>query len=249
MATAAHAPTRTERTERTERAERAGARTERAVAGSAREEGADAVLPGAAPASHSQAGVTSDARGAPGAHEALDMREVRDAREERDAREALDAREEFGASREPDTDKAPDAAAGARTPAGTSPPSLALLRDPPITRHAAGGTSPWGLPSSQAATPPFPRAPVHTPALRQLAPPEPADVRTEDGIPRTIRWRQQVIAVTRAIGPERLAGDWWDAAYARDYWRCEDAAGTGDLVLYRDCTASPPAWYVHAWYD
>ena len=58
-----------------------------------------------------------------------------------------------------------------------------------------------------------------------------------------------MITVARAIGPERLSGDWWNAGYARDYWRCEDARGTSDLVLYRDCTASDARWYLHAWYD
>lgn len=93
----------------------------------------------------------------------------------------------------------------------------------------------------------------HPPVLRQLAPPERAEVRTADGIadgpPRAIRWRQQVIRVGRAIGPERLTGDWWDAPYARDYWRCEDTGGAGDLVIYRDRTASGTTWYVHGWYD
>lgn len=78
-------------------------------------------------------------------------------------------------------------------------------------------------------------------------------MRTADGIadgpPRAIRWRQQVIKVGRAIGPERLTGDWWDAGYARDYWHCEDTTGTTHLVLYRDCTASSNAWYIHGWLD
>jgi hypothetical protein len=37
--------------------------------------------------------------------------------------------------------------------------------------------------------------------------------------------------------------------YARDYWRCEDSAGTSHLVLYRDCAAPDHAWYIHGWYD
>lgn len=98
-------------------------------------------------------------------------------------------------------------------------------------------------------SPPPPQALAHPPALRQLDPPERAEVRTVDGVPRAIRWRQQVITVSHAIGPERLAGDWWSTGYARDYWRCEDAAGTSHLVLFRDCTTNPSPWFIHAWYD
>jgi protein ImuB len=133
---------------------------------------------------------------------------------------------------------------------------LALVREGPSGAAISGpGHRLHATPTAHAAhaahaVPPFP---LRTPALRQLETPERAEVRTADGDatspPLAIRWREQVIAVAHAVGPERLAGDWWGATYARDYWRCEDAAGTGHLVLYRDCTTSPPAWYVHAWYD
>ncbi|ODT00369.1 MAG: hypothetical protein ABS52_18665 [Gemmatimonadetes bacterium SCN 70-22] len=125
------------------------------------------------------------------------------------------------------------------------PRELSLVRErSPAAYRPPGGERP-AAPSSISLP--------HPPALRQLDPPERAEVRTADGIadgpPRAIRWRQQVIKVGRAIGPERLTGDWWDAGYARDYWRCEDTTGTTHLVLYRDCTASGNAWYIHGWYD
>lgn len=100
---------------------------------------------------------------------------------------------------------------------------------------------------------PLPPSLMRAPALRQLESPERAEVRTADGTvtsaPRAIRWRERVISVARAIGPERLTGDWWESGYARDYWRCEDSTGTNHLVLYRDCTAPDNAWYIHGWYD
>ncbi|MEO6444662.1 MAG: hypothetical protein ABIZ91_01010, partial [Gemmatimonadaceae bacterium] len=100
------------------------------------------------------------------------------------------------------------------------------------------------------AAPPALPAPMSTPALRQLDLPERAEVRTVEGIPRAIRWRGRVIQVARAIGPERLGGEWWDARYLRDYWRCEDPEGADDVVLYRDYTTpGVDAWYVHGWYD
>ena len=116
-------------------------------------------------------------------------------------------------------------------PIATPTPPLILVREPP-----------------PAATPAITR--LHPPpALRQLDPPERIAVRTTNGTPRAIRWRDQVIVVSRAMGPERLAGDWWTGGYARDYWRCEDQDGTCDLVIYRDCTTSAPTWYLHAWHD
>ena len=114
---------------------------------------------------------------------------------------------------------------------------LSMIRDAAAGDAAAGDAA-----AGDAVT--------RSPALRQLDPPERAEVRTVEGSPRAIRWRERVIQVARAIGPERLGGDWWDTRYLRDYWRCEDATGTNDLVLYRDyATPGDDAWYVHGWYD
>jgi len=148
---------------------------------------------------------------------------------------------------------------GGRTTASETVPVLVpSLPHAPATASertpARGVSSPPAFPLALVRESPAAIAAVrphltHPPALRQLDPPERIEVRTVDGAPRAIRWRQQVITVSRAIGPERLTGDWWTAGYARDYWRCEDARGTSDLVLYRDCSASAPSWYLHAWYD
>ncbi len=88
------------------------------------------------------------------------------------------------------------------------------------------------------------------PALRQLDPPEQVEVTVEDDVPRAVRWRNQWIRIAHAIGPERLAGDWWDESYARDYWRCEDGDHGPALVVYHDIgTPAHAAWYLHGWYD
>ncbi|MBC7671910.1 MAG: hypothetical protein H7247_05765 [Polaromonas sp.] len=85
-----------------------------------------------------------------------------------------------------------------------------------------------------------------TPAARRaLDPPEHIDVSCDNEVPRTITWRGQHIPVTRALGPERLSGDWWDDGYRRDYWRCE--SGLGEMVVYLD--RSDDAWRVQAWSD
>jgi hypothetical protein len=86
-------------------------------------------------------------------------------------------------------------------------------------------------------------------ALRQLESPEPVDVECrDDGAPRVLWWRGRRLRVARALGPERLGGDWWKDEYARDYWQCEEAEGESDLVLFHDF-ASTGGWYVQGWYD
>ncbi len=88
------------------------------------------------------------------------------------------------------------------------------------------------------------------PTFRQIEPPEQVEVVIEDEVPRAVRWRNQWVRVRRAVGPERLAGDWWDEGYARDYWRCEDSGGGPALMVYRDLgSPAPDLWYLQGWYD
>jgi nucleotidyltransferase/DNA polymerase involved in DNA repair len=87
-------------------------------------------------------------------------------------------------------------------------------------------------------------------ALRQLDPPERIDVTIADDRPQTLRWRNRWVRIQRAIGPERLTGEWWDAQYARDYWRCEDADTGASLMVYHDIGApADDLWFVQGWYD
>jgi hypothetical protein len=81
-------------------------------------------------------------------------------------------------------------------------------------------------------------------SLRLLEPAERVDV-DRDTEPRRIFWRGRAIAVAKAIGPERLSGDWWNDGYSRDYWRCECDEEGGELVLYRDAEG----WWMQGWYD
>jgi protein ImuB len=80
---------------------------------------------------------------------------------------------------------------------------------------------------------------------RLLAAAEPVDVEAPRGVPRTLGWRGRRIAITRAVGPERLSGDWWKDQYARDYWRCESDELARDFLLYRDAAG----WRLQGWYD
>jgi protein ImuB len=75
------------------------------------------------------------------------------------------------------------------------------------------------------------------------------EVECEDGMPRVLWWRGRRVRLERALGPERLAGDWWKDDYARDYWRCEESDSEGNVVLFHDRLASNGGWFVQGWYD
>ena len=82
-------------------------------------------------------------------------------------------------------------------------------------------------------------------ARRALDPPEPVEVLCDGETPRVVTWRGQRIPVLRALGPERLSGDWWDDGYRRDYWRCEST--TGELTVYWD--RADESWRLQSWGD
>jgi protein ImuB len=69
----------------------------------------------------------------------------------------------------------------------------------------------------------------------------------EGGAPSVVTWRGRRITVERAVGPERLSGDWWDDGYRRDYWRCESVFG--DFLLYLDRSGEEDVWWLQGWYD
>ncbi len=85
------------------------------------------------------------------------------------------------------------------------------------------------------------------PAARLLESPEPITITTDKrGTPLQMFWRTRRITLTRAHGPERLSGEWWQARpFARDYWRCESDELGQDLLIYRDAVG----WRLHGWYD
>jgi protein ImuB len=80
---------------------------------------------------------------------------------------------------------------------------------------------------------------------RLLDTPEQVDVDAPRGTPRTLWWRGRRVVITRALGPERLSGDWWKDSYAREYWRCESDELARDFLLYRDGSG----WRLQGWYD
>ncbi|HEX7545160.1 MAG TPA: hypothetical protein VF368_00430 [Gemmatimonadaceae bacterium] len=80
---------------------------------------------------------------------------------------------------------------------------------------------------------------------RLLDTPEQVDVDAPRGTPRILWWRGRRVVITRALGPERLSGDWWKDSYAREYWRCESDELSRDFLLYRDLSG----WRLQGWYD
>ena len=96
-----------------------------------------------------------------------------------------------------------------------------------------------------AIVPDTPPMPTTSQARRALDPPEPVEVVCEGERPCVVTWRGHRIAVTRALGPERLSGDWWDTGYRRDYWRCESLAG--DFTVFLDHAGDE--WVLQGWGD
>jgi hypothetical protein len=87
--------------------------------------------------------------------------------------------------------------------------------------------------------------PLSTVSSRLLDTPEQVDVDAPRGTPRILWWRGRRVVITRALGPERLSGDWWKDSYAREYWRCESDELARDFLLFRDGTG----WRLQGWYD
>ncbi|WP_367887922.1 DinB/UmuC family translesion DNA polymerase [Pseudogemmatithrix spongiicola] len=86
-----------------------------------------------------------------------------------------------------------------------------------------------------------------SPAARLLESPEHIAVVTDKhGVPLQVFWKGRRLALSRAVGPERLSGEWWHAKpFARDYWRCECDELGQDLLIYRDSGG----WHLQGWYD
>ncbi len=100
-----------------------------------------------------------------------------------------------------------------------------------------------------AVTPPAASLFELSAAFRHLETPELVDVECTGERPRALWWRGRHVRVRYAIGPERLAGDWWKDPYARDYWRCEQEDPLAHLLVFRERRAPNDQWYVQGWYD
>jgi protein ImuB len=107
----------------------------------------------------------------------------------------------------------------------------------PFLDRAESRLSLSGEPDSQSPIPA---------SLRLLEIPESVEVECADGTPCAVWWQGARLTIERALGPERLSGEWWTVdPYARDYWRC--GGNEGELLVYAD--ARDGGWYVQGWYD
>ncbi|MFN3969737.1 MAG: DNA polymerase Y family protein, partial [Gemmobacter sp.] len=101
---------------------------------------------------------------------------------------------------------------------------------------APPATGPWPLP----------------PALRPLSlwPPEPMTAPDTPRPPATFRWRNRDLATIRAIGPERIAPEWWldDPAWRsgpRDYWQVDTDAGDRLWIYHAQGGDMRGGWFCH----
>jgi protein ImuB len=122
----------------------------------------------------------------------------------------------------------------------------------PVASHLPERSEAACAPAETAPAWPTPHADRLRPALL-LPRAEPAEVTAlvPDGPPRRFLWRGVLHAVTRAQGPERIAGEWWRTSAdqpTRDYYVVENDAGRR-FWLYREGLygreTAAPRWFVH----
>ncbi len=94
--------------------------------------------------------------------------------------------------------------------------------------------------------------PAHWPRpTRLLSPPEPVSVIAllPDYPPAKFRWRDESHSVRIADGPERIFGEWWNAARevgeVRDYFRVENDRGERYWLFRKSITGSDDQWFLH----
>ena len=93
---------------------------------------------------------------------------------------------------------------------------------------------PWPKPSNPRPMLLWHPAPVHAPATPRL--------------PEVIRWRGRDLRRLRAIGPERIAPEWWldDPNWrsgTRDYWVTDTEDGQRLWLFYAHGGAMSPGWF------
>jgi len=121
-----------------------------------------------------------------------------------------------------------------------------VVSEPPRTEPNDGGASGRG----SLFPVPVPDTPVSTLTLYLLPTPRPVEAQTEERrdhvLPTGYRDGGAWYDVLSAAGPDRVSGERWGEAYAREYFRCVVEDG-GMVWLYRDARAD--AWYIHGWWD
>jgi hypothetical protein len=97
---------------------------------------------------------------------------------------------------------------------------------------------------------PVPTIPASQLTLYLLPTPRPIETQTEErrdhALPTAYRDGGAWYKVLSSAGPDRVSGERWGEAYAREYFRCVVDDG-GMVWLYRDARAD--SWFLHGWWD
>ena len=124
----------------------------------------------------------------------------------------------------------------------------AVMRFHPAESHIPEKTATALMAAWSAPAPaPWPAPPTPRPLI--LFRPELVDAPPDDRhLPAAFRWRRRALTVARAIGPERLAPEWWfdDPAWRtglRDYWRVETSEGDRLWMYYAHGADLSPGWF------
>jgi protein ImuB len=104
---------------------------------------------------------------------------------------------------------------------------------------------------STANPTPWPAPPTPRPLL--LFAPEPVVAGEGAQLSAQFRWRGRDWQVRRAVGPERIAPEWWldDPEWRsgpRDYWQVEEAEGLRLWLYYAHGAALSAGWFCHGSY-
>ena len=129
-------------------------------------------------------------------------------------------------------------------------------RRKPSGRSSRIESPPEGLPSPVSRLPspvslvPLSSSPSSTLTLYLLPTPRAIEARTEERrdhmLPTGYRDGGAWYGILSAAGPDRVSGERWGEAYAREYFRCIVDDG-GMVWLYHDARAD--GWYLHGWWD
>jgi protein ImuB len=99
----------------------------------------------------------------------------------------------------------------------------------------------WSDPAEAWPAPPVPRP-------LMLWPPEPVQAPEVPQLPDRFRWRRQEFTRAAAVGPERIAPEWWldDPAWrsgVRDYWRVTTTGGTRLWLYFAHGGTMSAGWF------
>jgi hypothetical protein len=119
----------------------------------------------------------------------------------------------------------------------------------PASRFPSPGSSVSRFPSPVSLLP-VPDSPSSTLTLYLLPTPRAVEARTEERrdhvLPTGYLDGGAWYGILSAAGPDRVSGERWGEAYAREYFRCIVDDG-GMVWLYHDARAD--GWYLHGWWD